>query len=234
MIKISKVLLTALIALIVIGIVSAQNDLGGKVARGPVIFSKAARGPVEENLITSTPAQPQQKKNIVDTIKDKSDLDKFGDLIRAADLEHTLSGKGPFTVFAPTDYAFGKLDELGLNDILRDKNSSAIAVNSHITEGNLTLLDLKGRRSIKTLQGSLLSIEDANGIGIKIDGIPILSSEIYCTNGIIYMIDKVIIPESLQSMLKEKAIPADPVGSSLPDFQSMNAQISMPPLNATP
>jgi uncharacterized surface protein with fasciclin (FAS1) repeats len=233
LIKMNKVLLTALIALIVIGIVSAQNDSGGKVARGPVISSKAARGPVEGNLITSPPAQPQQKKNIVDTIEDKSDLDKFGDLIRAADLEQTLSGKGPFTVFAPTDYAFGKLDKLGLNDILGDKNNSAIAVNSHIAEGNLTLLDLKGRRSIKMLQGSLLSIEDANSIGIEIDGIPILSSEIHCTNGIIYMIDKVIIPESLQSILKEEARTADPVESSLPDFQGMNAQVSMPQQNMT-
>mgnify|MGYP001826872749 CR=1 FL=1 len=155
---------------------------------------------------TDVPAQPsteaddQPETELVDIVDTALAADGFGTLVaavKAADLVDTLKGDGPFTVFAPTDEAFAKLPEGTLDDLLKPESKEKLTsvLTYHVLPGKLTAADVVNLTSAKTAQGQevAISVEDGN---VKVDEANVTATDIDCTNGVIHVIDAVILPKS--------------------------------------
>lgn len=107
-------------------------------------------------------------------------------------LSKTLSGKGPFTVFAPNDEAFAKLPKDKKEALLKDPN----VLKYHVVKGNVPAADLAQKRSITTVQGESLMVDTKNdGELIVVDGALVTKPDIKCSNGVIHVVDFVLVPE---------------------------------------
>jgi uncharacterized surface protein with fasciclin (FAS1) repeats len=117
--------------------------------------------------------------------------------VKAAELEETLSGKGPFTIFAPTDEAFGKLPSGTIDKLLLPENKEKLRslLTYHIIPGQMLSTDLKDG-NVKSLSGDKLQI-DVDGKKIEVDTAKVVNSDVTATNGVFHVIDKVIVPKSL-------------------------------------
>lgn len=111
----------------------------------------------------------------------------------AAGLVDTLKGVGPFTVFAPTDAAFEALPEGALDGLLANQTALTDVLTYHVVSGKLMASDVVARNSVTTLQGGDLEIDTTDGV--KIGGATITQTDIECSNGVIHVIDTVLIPE---------------------------------------
>ncbi len=121
----------------------------------------------------------------------------FGTLLaalEAADLVETLSGEGPFTVFAPTDEAFAKIPKSDLDALLADREKLAAVLTYHVAPGKLMAKDVVALDSVATVQGQ--SIDIATDDGVTVDGAKVLETDITASNGIIHVIDTVILPDA--------------------------------------
>ena len=116
--------------------------------------------------------------------------------LTAADLVETLKGKGPFTVFAPTDEAFGKLPKGTLEDLLKPENKKKLAaiLTYHVVPGRVMAADVVKLSKAKTVQGSELSIKVDDG-KVKVDDANVTATDIRCSNGVIHVIDAVLLPK---------------------------------------
>ena len=122
---------------------------------------------------------------------------RFSTLVTAlqeADLVETLSGEGPFTVFAPTDEAFAKIPEETLNEILADKEQLTAILTYHVVAGKVMAADVINLTSAETVQGGELSIE-VTGTEVMINNAQVLITDIEASNGVIHVIDTVLIPQ---------------------------------------
>ncbi|MCQ1534911.1 fasciclin domain-containing protein [Methanosarcina sp. KYL-1] len=128
--------------------------------------------------------------NIVETAAAAGDFDTLVTAIQTAGLEETLSGDGPYTVFAPTDAAFGELPAGTLDDLLQDEAALNNVLLYHVSDGEYDVTEME---SVETLQGGEL-IVDATGDPVTIDGANIIGERIETSNGYIYPIDTVMIP----------------------------------------
>ena len=136
-------------------------------------------------------------KNIVETAIDAENFTTLVKAVQAVDLVDTLSGTGAFTVFAPTDAAFAKLPSGMLDSVLKDKEQLTTILTYHVVSGKYMASDVKKLKSLKTLQGSLLTIEVHHLFhrGLKIDDAQVIHPDIECTNGVIHVIDSVLMPQ---------------------------------------
>jgi len=109
----------------------------------------------------------------------------------------TLSGPGPFTVFAPTDAAFAKLPSGVLDSVLQDKEELTKILTYHVVSGKYTASDVKKLKSVTTVQGQPLKVEVHRLFhrGVKLDNAEVIHPDIECTNGIIHVIDSVLMPK---------------------------------------
>jgi len=114
--------------------------------------------------------------------------------VKAAGLEETLNSHGPFTVLAPNDDAFNKLPAGVLDGLLKDKEKLGAVLKYHILSGKITSKDLNDESSAKTEQGSDIAITEKDK-KMFIDDAEILQADIECTNGMIHMIDTVLMPK---------------------------------------
>jgi uncharacterized surface protein with fasciclin (FAS1) repeats len=114
--------------------------------------------------------------------------------IKAAGLVETLQGKGPFTVFAPTDEAFAKLPAGTLDELLKPENKTKLAaiLNCHVVPGKVMAADVKTMKA-KTVGGQELSLK-VEGKSVTVDGAKVIKTDIAATNGVIHVIDTVIMP----------------------------------------
>jgi len=114
--------------------------------------------------------------------------------IEAADLVETLQGKGPFTVFAPTDDAFAKLPPGTLEDLLKPANKAKLAgiLACHVVPGKVMAADVKTMQ-VKTVQGRELNLRVADG-KVTVDGAKVVATDLAAANGVIHAIDAVILP----------------------------------------
>ena len=126
---------------------------------------------------------PASEPDIIETAA-VEDFDILIKAVVAADLYDTLRGDGPFTVFAPTDEAFSKLPDGMLDELLADKDMLAAVLSYHVLQGRLTAADLLKQREFKTVQGQTLTIDD----------LEVVSADIDTANGIIHVIDSVLMP----------------------------------------
>jgi len=135
-------------------------------------------------------------KDIVDTAAAAGD---FGTLLAAAEaagLVETLKSEGPFTVFAPTDAAFAALPEGTVADLLKPENKEALAaiLTYHVIAGKVMSTDLTDDMEAATVNGDTVMI-DLDG-GVKVDGANVTTADIEASNGVIHVIDAVIMPGS--------------------------------------
>jgi len=145
---------------------------------------------------TTTVPLPSQAgmKNIVDTAAADGRFTTFVATLKAANLTETFSGDDPFTVFAPTDDAFNELSAGSMDILLKDPQGDLLQILLyHGINGKVTAADLKKLISVETLQGGTLPINVSNGI-IMVDGATVIVTDIECTNGVIHVVDSVMLP----------------------------------------
>jgi uncharacterized surface protein with fasciclin (FAS1) repeats len=144
-------------------------------------------------LVMPVEANPE-KKDIVDTAVGAGSFNTLVTAVKAAGLVETLKGKGPFTVFAPTDAAFAKLPKATLDGLLADKQALTKVLLYHVVAGNVMAKDVVKLTEAKTVQGSAAKITVKDG-GVKVDNANVVKTDIECTNGVIHVIDTVILPK---------------------------------------
>jgi uncharacterized surface protein with fasciclin (FAS1) repeats len=133
-----------------------------------------------------------QAKDIVDTAVSAGNFSTLVTAIKAAGLVDTLKGKGPFTVFAPTDEAFAKIPKANLDALLADKAKLSGVLTYHVVPGRVMAKDVKAG-SVKTVQGSALTISTKDGV--MVDGAKVIKTDIVTDNGVIHVIDAVVMPK---------------------------------------
>ncbi|MDT8357167.1 MAG: fasciclin domain-containing protein [Methanomicrobiaceae archaeon] len=139
---------------------------------------------------TATPAQ----KNLVETAVDAGTFTTLVAAVQAADLADTLSGEGPFTVFAPTDDAFDALPEGTIDELLAEPEGQLKEILLyHVISGRLTAADVVDRTDLMTLLGKRLRIDTTDGV--MVDGAEVVTTDIECSNGVIHVIDAVMMPK---------------------------------------
>lgn len=133
-----------------------------------------------------------QAADIVDTAVGAGNFKTLAAALTAAGLIDTLKGKGPFTVFAPTDEAFAKIPKADLDALLKDKAKLTAVLTYHVVPGKVMAKDVKAGK-VKTVQGSELTISTT--AGVKVDNATVVKTDIGADNGVIHVIDSVIMPK---------------------------------------
>jgi uncharacterized surface protein with fasciclin (FAS1) repeats len=131
-------------------------------------------------------------KDIVDTAVAAGSFKTLATALGAAGLVDTLKGKGPFTVFAPTDEAFAKIPKADLDALLKDKAKLTAVLTYHVVAGKVMAADVKAGK-VKTVQGSELTVTTSGGV--QVDGAKVVKTDIVADNGVIHVIDTVVIPK---------------------------------------
>ena len=138
-----------------------------------------------------------QAADIVDTAAGAGSFDTLVAAVQAADLVEVLKGEGPFTVFAPTDEAFAKLPDGTVENLLKPENKQQLValLTYHVVPGKAMSSDLAGQEvEATTVQGSPVQI-DATGDGVTVDDAKVVQADIEADNGVIHVIDAVIMPQ---------------------------------------
>jgi len=134
----------------------------------------------------------QTMKNIVETAVEAGSFKTLVTAVTAAGLVETLSGPGPFTVFAPSDAAFAKIPAETLNAVLADKEKLTAILTYHVVPGKVMAADVVGMTSATTVQGGTVTINASEGV--KINDATITTADIEASNGVIHVIDTVLMP----------------------------------------
>ncbi len=142
------------------------------------------------------PMEKTLTKDIVDTAQSAGSFGTLVQALKEAGLVETLKGEGPFTVFAPTDEAFKKLPEAQLTALLKDKAKLTKVLTFHVVSGSVKAEDVVKLKTAKSLEGSPLAISVSSD-GVKIEGAKVTATDIVCSNGVVHVIDTVILPPSL-------------------------------------
>ena len=137
-------------------------------------------------------AMSAQAKDIVDTAVAAGNFKTLVVAIQAAGLVDTLKGPGPFTVFAPTDEAFAKIPKAQLDALLADKAKLAAVLTYHVVPGKVMAKDVKAGK-VKSVQGGELTLATAGGV--MVDNAKVTAVDIVADNGVIHVIDSVVLPK---------------------------------------
>jgi uncharacterized surface protein with fasciclin (FAS1) repeats len=130
--------------------------------------------------------------DIVDTAVAAGSFKTLVTAVQAAGLVETLKGPGPFTVFAPTDEAFAKIPKATLDALLKDKAALTKVLTYHVVPGKVMAKDVKAG-AVKTVQGSSMTVSTTGGV--KVDAANVVKTDIAADNGVIHVIDTVIMPK---------------------------------------
>ena len=136
-------------------------------------------------------------KTVVEVAVESKDFNTLVAAVKAADLVKTLSSKGPFTVFAPTDEAFAKLPKGTLEELLKPENKKKLAgiLTYHVVAGKVMAKDVVKLSDAKTAQGTNVKIKVKDGT-VMVDNAKVVKTDIPCKNGVIHIIDAVILPKT--------------------------------------
>jgi uncharacterized surface protein with fasciclin (FAS1) repeats len=132
-------------------------------------------------------------KNLVETAIEAGNFKTLVKAVQEAGLVGTLSGEGPFTVFAPTDEAFGKLPEGTIDNLLEDKEGLGKILTYHVVKGKVMSDQVVNLNKAETVNGQEVSIDTTDGV--KIDNAKVITTDIECSNGVIHVIDTVLLPK---------------------------------------
>ena len=133
------------------------------------------------------------KKDVVDTAVGAGSFKTLVTAVKAADLVETLKGDGPFTVFAPTDEAFAKVPKDALDGLLKDKKALTAVLTYHVVPGKVMAADVVKLSEAKTVNGKTLKIATKDG-KVTVNGVNLVKTDIVCKNGVIHVIDGVLLP----------------------------------------
>lgn len=159
------------------------------------MFRKTALSTVSAILMmTGSAFADGHSKDIVDTAVDAGDFNTLVAAVQAAGLVETLKGEGPFTVFAPTDAAFAALPEGTVETLLKPENKDQLIaiLTYHVVAGKVMSGDLSDDMKATTVQGGEIMIDLDNGV--MVNDANVVTADIEADNGVIHVIDKVIIP----------------------------------------
>lgn len=136
------------------------------------------------------------KKDIVDTAVAAGNFKTLAAALQAAGLVDTLKGTGPFTVFAPTDEAFAKLPAGTVDDLLKPENHDKLVaiLTYHVVPGKVMAKDVVKLHEAKTVNGKDVKIMTEGG-KVMVDNANVVKTDIACSNGVIHVIDSVILPQ---------------------------------------
>jgi len=144
------------------------------------------------SVLTLAASFSVQAKDIVDTAVGAGNFTTLATALKEAGLVNTLKGKGPFTVFAPTDEAFAKVPKADLDALLKDKKKLKAVLTYHVVPGKVMAADVKAGK-VKTVQGSALTVTTDGGV--MVDNAKVTSTDIAADNGVIHVIDTVLMPK---------------------------------------
>jgi uncharacterized surface protein with fasciclin (FAS1) repeats len=148
--------------------------------------------------LAAAPAETRQgNKDIVDTAVAAGSFTTLAKALQAADLVDTLKGKGPFTVFAPTDEAFAKLPPGTLNDLLKPENKKKLQriLTYHVVAGRVLSSDVVKLQTAKAVSGDTIDIK-TNGGTVMVEDARVVKADVQASNGVIHVIDTVILPDA--------------------------------------
>ena len=136
-------------------------------------------------------------KDIVDVAVGAGKFNTLVTAVKAAGLVDTLKGEGPFTVFAPTDEAFAKLPAGTVENLLKPENKAQLVkiLTYHVVPSKIMAKDIAGKKAeVASVQGNKISVDATNGV--KVDGAKVVGADVAASNGVIHIIDTVIMPKS--------------------------------------
>lgn len=146
-------------------------------------------------LFTAQAHNHKAKADIVDTAVAAGSFTTLVTAVQAAELVDTLKGKGPFTVFAPNDDAFAKIPAADLNALVADKAALTNVLTYHVVAGKVMAADVVNLTSAKTVQGQDLKIEVKDG-NVFVNGAKVIATDIETSNGVIHVLDTVVLPSN--------------------------------------
>jgi uncharacterized surface protein with fasciclin (FAS1) repeats len=158
-------------------------------------FTRIAAALVAITVVAGTAVAVQAAeptKDIVDTALAAGNFTTLATALQAAGLVETLKGPGPFTVFAPTDQAFAKLPPGTLEALLKDKAKLTAILTYHVVPGRVMAADVVKLTQAKTVEGQDLTISTEGGV--KVDAANVIATDIVASNGVIHVIDTVVVP----------------------------------------
>jgi len=146
--------------------------------------------------VSGAPRVQAQSQDIVDTAVAAGSFKTLATALKAAGLIDTLKGKGPFTVFAPTDEAFAKLPAGTVEDLLKPENKQKLTqiLTYHVVAGKVMAADVVKLQNAKTVNGQSVQIK-ADGGTVMVDNAKVVKTDIGASNGVIHVIDSVILPK---------------------------------------
>jgi uncharacterized surface protein with fasciclin (FAS1) repeats len=160
------------------------------------ISTAAAVALAAAGLSASADARPQggaADKDIVETAVAAGKFETLTSLVTQAGLAETLQGKGPYTVFAPTDAAFAKVPKATLDELAGNRAKLRSVLLYHVAKGKLTAAKVVKRRSVKTLNGQRVRVR-VRGSKVLVGGARVVTPDVAASNGVIHAINKVLIP----------------------------------------
>jgi uncharacterized surface protein with fasciclin (FAS1) repeats len=173
--------------------------------------------------------------SIIDTLKDRGVYDTFLSDVEKTGLTKTMSGQGPLTVFAPRDDAFDNLEDTSKEKLSKNIKSLTSILKYHLVSENYSANDLVKHGSLKTIQGDNITISEDSMGNLMVNGeTPINEYGIICTNGVIYPVEILLIPEDLRGQIKQRAIisnthpissPTSPVSSDEVALRADNEEV---------
>jgi len=183
----TAVMTVSVLSAFVLAVSTAQADPSGYIAGS----ARTASDATMYHQVTAA-----MKADIVDTAVQAGSFKTLVAAIKAAGLVETLKGKGPFTVFAPTDNAFAKLPKGTLEMLLKPENKAKLQaiLTYHVVSGKIMSGQIAGKRAmVKTVQGGELTVDATRGV--MIDDANVVKADIVTTNGVIHVVDKVMLPK---------------------------------------
>jgi uncharacterized surface protein with fasciclin (FAS1) repeats len=166
--------------------------------------------PSVATLAAAKKSSQAAKADIVETALNNGQFNTLVAALQAAGLTDTLKGAGPFTVFAPTDEAFKKLPAGTLDALLKPENKQQLVdvLTYHVLSGKVMAKDVKGKTATPTtIEGDALAI-DGTKKGVMVDNAAITKADVSASNGVIHVIDTVLLPKSLTAAAPPTAEPA--------------------------
>jgi uncharacterized surface protein with fasciclin (FAS1) repeats len=144
-------------------------------------------------LVAPSAVQAQSQTDIVETAVAAGSFKTLAAALQAAGLVDTLKGKGPFTVFAPTDEAFAKIPKAALDALIADKAKLTKVLTYHVMAGEVMAADVMKLKEAKTVDGQMVKIGTSNGV--MINNARVIKADVEASNGVIHVIDTVLMPQ---------------------------------------
>jgi len=163
----------------------------------PLVIAACGSTSEEEASPTPSPSATMAQNDIVDTAVEAGSFATLVSAVQAAGLEETLRGEGPYTVFAPTDEAFAAVPKETLDALLADpKGALTDVLTYHVVPGKVMSTDLSDGMQAETVNGQPLDITIEDDGTVKVNGATVVTADIETANGVIHVIDTVLVPSS--------------------------------------